>query len=300
MSLITDNKVQVTNNYYRTIGQQALEVIVAAFQCLGEAYGFEDLASVMFHEDKLKALESRLLERHAEADATVQFQTLLSRYSLNQDFEVEAFKLAVGGVASRLADFSTSALDVMMKTNTPEINLRECVLQNKIVYVLLPAIMKNPQTVALSKLVMADCRSVMASYQSHPVEDLPKPPFMIFASECSLYIDKSWSRMFEQARSSNISMLVTFQTPTSLQPAGDKTLSDIVMGNTKTKVFLKQVSMESAIKVADEIGMEINLLNGKESYIITPEKIMSLPIGECLVNVGNSQIERVRLIKMSD
>src|SRR5690606_9717590 len=188
----------------------------------------------------------------------------------------------------------------MMKTNTPEINLRECVLQNKIVYVLLPAIMKNPQTVALSKLVMADCRSVMASYQSHPVEDLPKPPFMIFASECSLYIDKSWSRMFEQARSSNISMLVTFQTPTSLQPAGDKTLSDIVMGNTKTKVFLKQVSMESAIKVADEIGMEINLLNGKESYIITPEKIMSLPIGECLVDVGNSQIERVRLIKMSD
>lgn len=179
-------------------------------------------------------------------------------------------------------------------TYSPEVNLEKCILQNKIIYVKLPIFNDHENAVNLAKLIVGDCRSAIARLQRLPVEELPNPPFMFFPNECSSYIDTSWCRMFEQGRSARFFMIPTFQTLKSLQPDGDETLSDIVMGNTYYKFFFKQLSTESAIEVAAELGMK-SVLGSDEAYIVEPEQIKSIPIGECLLLVGSRELYRLRL-----
>jgi hypothetical protein len=196
----------------------------------------------------------------------------------------------------RISDF------ILIKPNDPEnsntysheINFEECIRQNKIVYVKLPISNADKDAVALAKLIVGDCRSAISRLQQVPVEELPSPPFMFLPNDCASYIDESWSRMFEQGRSSRFIMIPTFQTINSLHSDGDEILSDVVMGNTYYKFFLKQVSMESAIQVAEEIGMKY-VAGGDDTYIVGPEKINSIPVGECLLKVSNEKIYHLRL-----
>lgn len=100
--------------------------------------------------------------------------------------------------------------------------------------------------------------------------------------------------MFEQGRSSRFAMLPSFQTLKSLQPNGDELLSEIVLGNTYYKFFFKQASKEEVENTSNIIGM-ICGLNGNETYITEPEKIGSIPVGECLLLVGNDDLYHLRL-----
>ena len=181
----------------------------------------------------------------------------------------------------RISDFMLIKPNDPENTNTysHEINIEECIRQNKILYVKLPKNNENVDAVALAKLIVGECRSAISRLQRLRLEELPSPPFMFFANDCSSYIDASWCRMFEQGRSSRFIMIPTFQTINSLHSSGDEILSDMVMGNTYYKFFLKQASMESAIQVAEEIGKERVGLSDA-TYRVEPEKINSIPVGE--------------------
>lgn len=100
--------------------------------------------------------------------------------------------------------------------------------------------------------------------------------------------------MFEQGRSSRFIMIPTFQTIKSLEHDGDAGLSDIVLGNTYYKFYFKQLTTEAAIQVANEIGMKSGS-GSEETYVVDPEQIKSIPLGECLLVVGMEQIYRLRL-----
>lgn len=174
------------------------------------------------------------------------------------------------------------------------INLEECILENKIVFVKFSIINDDENAVSLVKSIISDCRSAIARLQRLPVEKLPSPPFLFIPNNCSSYIDESWSRMFEQGRSSRFAILPSFQTLKSLQPNSDELLSEIVLGNTYYKFFFKQASKEEAENTSNIIGM-ICGLNGNETYITEPEKIGSIPVGECLLLVGNDDLYHLRL-----
>ena len=329
MSLLPDTAGNAGADFFRSSAQQALETIISAFQCLGKPYNFEDLASVFLYEQALMEVERRLHEDHHEADETTQFSALLSRYKTAKGFDMEKFKETLGGLAGRLHQFSTGTFGRVMNTYNPEVNLEECILQNKILYVMLPTMGKNEQAIALAKLIVADCRSAIARCQKRPVEELPNPPFMIFPDECGSYMDTSWSRIFEQARSSRIFMMPAYQTFANLQPAGDKTLSEIVMGNTYFKFFFKQLSTESATQAADELGTYLRTTyalgtgsgttmggaevdtspiksqgdssasnftqRDEEAYIVKPEHFKSIPIGDCLLLAGGTHLYHLRI-----
>lgn len=291
-------------DFFRSSAQQALETIISAFQCLGP-YNLEDLASVLLYEQALREVERRMLENHEEEQETKQFLALLSRYTTDNGFDMEKFKETLGGLASRIYQLSTGGFGRVMNTYSPEVNLEECILQNKIIYVKLPIFTDHDheEAVALAKLIVDDCRSAIARYQRLPVEELPNPPFMIFHNDCSSYINSSWCRIFEQARSSRIFMMTKFQTLASIQPAGDGTLSEIIIGNSYFKFFFKQLSTESATQSADTVGTYIKTTIGdsvvgqcgEEAYIVEPEEFKSIPIGECLLLVGDTHLYRLRL-----
>ena len=178
------------------------------------------------------------------------------------------------------------------------INLEECILENKIVFVKFSIINDHENSVSLVKSIISDCRSAIERLQRLPVEKLPSPPFLFIPINCSSYIDESWSRLFEQGRSSRFAMLPSLKTLKSLESDGANSLADIVMGNTYYKFFFKQASQEEAENTSNEIGTFFDL-KGNETYIVKPEKIGSIPVGECLLLVGSDDLYHLRLPNQS-
>jgi hypothetical protein len=303
MSFINAMTDDSSANYFRFSAQQAIETIIPAFKCLGKPYHLKDLASVFLHEQALMELKRLLIENHKEAEETNQLLALLSRYTTDKGFDMEKFKETLGGLAGRLHDVSTGTLGSVLNTYSPEVNLEECILKNKIVYVKLPMLSHPEQAVAIAKLIVADFRSAIGRCQRLPVEKLPNPPFMFNPNDCSSFIDTSWSRMFEQARTSRIFITTTFQSLQSLQPSGDEAISEIIMGNTQFKFFFKQLSLESATQAAEAVGKYIEFTvedgvaseDGKEAYILEPLQFKSIPVGECYLLVGGKDLYKLRL-----
>lgn len=294
MNTVFNKAGNADSNFYRSSASEMLETIISAFHCLGQAYILDDLVSVVTDEQALMEVKRRLLENHEDSQVTKQFLAVLSRYTTTNGFDMEKLKLTLGGLEKCISRISKNALGDIINSYNPEVNFEECIRQNKIVYVKLPISNEHVDAVALAKLIVGDCRSAISRLQRLPLEELPSPPFLFFANDCSSYIDTSWSRMFEQGRSSRFIMIPTFQTINSLQPDGDETLSEIVMGNTYYKFFFKQVSMESAIQVAEQFGMK-SVAGADDTYMVEPEKINSIPVGECLFVAGNKEIYHLRL-----
>lgn len=333
MSLLPDTAGNAGADHYRSSAQQALETIITAFQRIGLPYHFEDLATVLLSEQALFYIEDTLVNIDPQGHETVQYINLLNRYRQKDSFNMEEFKKTLGGLAGRLHQFATGTFGKVMNTYNPEVNMQECITQNKIVYVMLPTMGKNEQAISLAKLIVADCRTAISRCQKLPPHLLPNPPYMIFPDEAGSYMDTSWSRIFEQARSSKIFMMPAYQTFANLQPNGDKALSEIVMGNTYFKFFFKQLSTESATQAADELGTYYRTtvaigtgsgtsVNGsevdtspvkgtgdntavnftqreEEVYIVRPEHFKSIPIGDCLLVSGGTHLFHLRIPFMS-
>lgn len=305
MRLVSDTAVGVETDFFRLSAKQALEVFISAFQVIGKPYHLTDLESVLLDKEALLELKNILINNHQEAKETSAFLSLLSRYTTDNGFDMEKFKETLGGLAGRLHDISAGPLGDVLNTYNPEINFEQCILQNKIVYVKLPIFNSSKQAVALAKLIVDDFRSAIARCQKLSVEELPNPPFMFDPNECSAYIDESWSRLFEQARTSRIFVTPTFQTIKSLQPMGNEKISEIVLGNTKFKFFFKHLSLESATQSAEVVGTYIktNVAKGsvgknvEKEYIVEPKQFFDIPVGECLLLVDGSELYKLRLPK---
>lgn len=179
-------------------------------------------------------------------------------------------------------------------TENLELYMEEWILQNKIIYVRLPAPHDNKEASSLAKLIIANFRSAIAQLQQRLSENPLTPPFMLFPNQCSTYIDSSWIRMFGQGHLLRFFITPMFQTLECLKMDGGDALQDIVMGNTYYKFFLKQETTESATQVANQLGMK-SIYGSDETHIIQPEQIQSIPVGECLLLVGNKELYRLRL-----
>lgn len=294
MNTVVNTTSSADSNLYQLSASQAIETIISAFQRLGDTHNIDDWASALNNKQALIEVKRRLLENHEDSQETEQFLALLSRYTTDNGFDMEKFQLILGGIEKLIFQLSKSEFRHVINTHSPEVNLEECILQNKIIYIKLPLLNDHADAVTLAKLIVGDCRSAIARIQQLPVEKLPNPPFMFFPNECSSYIDFSWGRMFEQGRSARFMMMPTFQTLQSLQSNGDETLSDIVIGNTRYKFFFNQLTTEAAVQVADVIGMKCDL-RGNKTYMVEPDHIKSIPLGECLLLDACDQIYRLRL-----
>ncbi|NNH79191.1 TraM recognition domain-containing protein [Acinetobacter sp. ANC 5380] len=315
--------------HYRNSALVATQTIIAAFQCIGLPYSFQDLAACLQDFDALKHIESKLQLEHPDAHETVAWFSLMKNYTKDGFFNFEKFGNLLSGLAARLSQFSDGSFGQVMNSYNPEIDFEQCILQNKIIYVMLPTMAKNEQSIALAKILIADIRTAISNFQRLPPHMLPNPPFMILPDEAGSYIDESWGRIFEQSRSSRIFLCPCYQTYANLKPNGEEALSEIVMGNTLFKVFFKQLSTLSAQQAADEIGLykgttlalssgEGNSVSGdevdtspiqnqglnksssftqrdEELYHVKTEEFKYIPIGDCILYYGGTHLYHLRV-----
>ena len=315
--------------HYRNSALISLQVIVSAFQRIRKHYSFQDITACLKEFDAFKYIESKLQLEYPDSPETVAWFSLMKSFVKGKFFEFDAFRTLLSGLAARLSQFSEGSFGQVMNSYNPEIDFEECILQNKIIYVMLPTMAKNEQSIALAKILIADMRTAISHFQRLPAHLLPNPPFMILPDEAGSYIDETWGRIFEQARSSKIFLAPCYQTYANLKPNGLDTLSEVVMGNTLFKIFFKQLSTLSAQQAADEIGLHkqtaLALGSGEgisssgdevdtspiqnqganrasnltqrdeEVYHVKTEEFKYIPIGDCIFYYGGTHLYHLRV-----
>lgn len=250
--------------------------------------------------------------------------------------DVDRVKQTFGGLGSRLAQFGSGQFGQVMNAYAPEVRLKDCVMKGKILYVMLPTMGKNEAAVALARLAVADFRSAIAAVQDLPEAERPHRPFLGFYDEAGSYVTQAWSRMFEQARSARLVMVPAFQTKANLEVLGEE-LRAMVTGNTLTKMFFKPGEPDTAEWMADMIGNEMQVqrsisagssdstrgasmkdriskgavdghgsaasLNfsesAREGYKVTPDDLMRLDKGECIVVHNGSKVYKVHVPRLT-
>lgn len=331
ISLIPSTEANAGADYYRQEANQGITTLVSAMQACGLAYSFGDMSVLLSNAEALEWLEKRV---PYGTDAKDQFSLFLHKFKVPQRngqvaIDLKKLKDQLGGIGGRMFTFGTGAVGKVLNSYAPEVRLKEDLLANKIIYVMLPTMGKAEAASNLGKMVTGDFRSAIAQVQALPPEQRPGvPPILSFFDECGSYVTQAWSRIFEQARSAGLMMVPAFQTRANLEILGEELL-DTVAGNTLTKMFFKPGEPNTAEWFADMIGKEFaaeysitaNRGSGSakaahlahnpqgwsdsgatafsegraETHKITPTELTQLGQGECVVTFNGSNVYHIRV-----
>lgn len=323
LSLIPSTESDAGADYFKQAANQGIATLVSALQRAGLAYNFIDLTILLMSQAALNYLEGMVPPSPEKTSLSLfleQFRTKSNQGGVNID--MKRLKEVFGGIAGRLYMFGTGDFGKVMNTYDPEVNLRDAILANKVVYVALPTMGKDVAASNFGKMVVGDYRTAVAEIQSLPKHQRPWPPFFCFFDEAGSYMTASFNRVFEQARSAHQILCPAVQTLANFEAISPE-LKEMVVGNTWNKFFFKVGTQATAEEFAELIGMEQRITRSlsvtgnqgsnstptsagetgssqgaalgvgereQEDYKISPDDLKSLGKGECVMTYGGNKI----------
>lgn len=258
-------------SFYRSQATQALGTIISALQCLGKAFSFTDLVTLLQSDKALNEVSTLLMADEFKSDPrATAFQLWLDQYKFKDQSEgnqkrvnTDQLKKNLGGLGGELFRFATGKFGEVMNAYDPEVRLFEDMLANKIIYVALPTMGKVEAASALGKMFIGDLRTAVSRIQALPPEQRPgwkgsaqhpaKTAYFTFFDEVGSYAVQAMDKLFEQSRSAGIACYPASQTLANLEQVSKEFASQII-GNTWTKIFFKVGVEQTAEQLADLIG----------------------------------------------
>lgn len=319
LNLIPSTENNPGADYYRQTANHALTVIVAALKAANYRYHFGDLSILLQSDAALRQLE-RMVPESAERRSLQIFLDQFRQRSKNVVYiDIKRLKEVLGGMAGRISLFAQGKFGQVFNTYLPEISLTDIIMGNKFLYVMLPTMGKDTAALNLGKMILSDLRSAVANIQALPKRERPNPAFMVFADEMGSYVMPGIARLFEQARSANISLVPSFQSFANLSTVAPD-FADMIIQNNWSKVFFKFGSKDSSETAAEIIGKQVRYMRTvnvsqsesnsaqvlgtaprasegdssgaaeswreNETYRATPDQLKSLSVGEAVVMSG--------------
>lgn len=328
VSLIPFSENSPGSDHYRSEATIALTTFVAALQAAKLAYSMIDLSLLMMSDKALMELDEKLTNIDEFAEATINFKTFLSKCIKKGKIDTVYLKSMFGGVGGRIFQLGTGKFGQITSTYNPDVKLFDIITQNKILWVKLPTLGKTEAANAFGKILVSDLRTAVSWVLKLPDNQKPDPLFLASMDEAGSYVNDSWGRLFEQARSARIVMMPAVQTNANYIKVSDELLS-IVEGNTWNKIYFKVGDIDTANRVVEMIGKTktvkytiTNTENSSESRqnlqlapnsnlgdaagqnmgtqeieedIITASQLISLGIGECILTVGGKHVYHLKL-----
>lgn len=318
-------------DFYRQTVYQALLSLVGALKRARLRFTFEDLTimlqsgvAMQYILDRLKRIEAIETPGQPPSSERRTFEIFLDKYrksGRNGGGEIDTAKMkeAFGGMTGRAAAFSQGKFGEVFNHYNPEVDLTDIMLNNKMLYVMLPTMGKDTAALNLGKMLMSDLRTAVYNLQGVPKAKRPWPPFIVFADEMGSYVMPGIARLFEQARSAQVALIPGFQAFGNLDVVGAD-FKDIIMQNTWSKSLYRSGSNTSATEASEIIGEVLKYqrtfsesessgasssgnkfnpqfnesgndgegMSYKEAREarVTPDQLSSLGIGETIIMVG--------------
>lgn len=330
LALIPSTEHDPGTDFYKQQANQGLTTLIAALQKAKLQYSFMDLTILLMSPRALAELE-RITP---EGKERTQLQLFLEQYKSPDRntgklaIDIKKLKDTFGGIGGRMFVFGSGSFGTMMNTYNPELNLLDAITQNKIIYVMLPTMGKNIAASNFAKMLIGDLRTAIAHIQARPESEKPNPPYLVFLDEANSYVTESFQTMFEQSREARVVLVPAAQTLSGFD-AVDETLTEMVIGNCWTKIYFKIGTQDSAERAAELIGTYRGALVGvsetnsestslnpmaitpeynqgnaggsnytereEERYIVDPNVLKSLPIGEAIVTFGGDKVYHIKV-----
>ena len=335
LQLIPSTETNAGADFFKQEAKQALTTLIRALQTSKRAYNMIDLTVLLMSGAALLELEKKLQTAAPGSDELKEYSLFLDKFRVQPGpqnptggLDMKKLKEVFGGIGGRLYSFGTGKFGRIMNTYKPEVNLYDAIRGNKIVYVALPTMGKDTTARNFGRLVIADLRTAISWLQKLPQHERPWPPFMAFCDEAGSYVNDSWSRIPEQARSAHVFFVPAVQTCANFQAVSDE-LFEMVIGNAWTKLYFKVGTQASALEGAELIGKKLGVLKtvgggetdsssasllrhtpdsntGKgtsfnvgereqEMYIVTPDELKGLDKGECLMQYAGNKLFNIRI-----
>lgn len=328
MSVVPSTEGNAGSDFFKQSATEALTIIIGAIQAAGLAYSFLDLSILMNNDKALEELVSILKVRNPKCNELRNLRMFMDRYAVpgkdggKAKIDMKRMKETLGGIAGRMFQFGTGAFGDILNDYEPDIKLYECIRDSAIIYVALPTMGKDIAANNFGKMLLGDFRTAISWFQRN-IPDRPKIPFMAFFDEAASYVTESWAVVFEQARSAGVFLLPALQTDSGLSNISED-FKERVVGNNVTKFFFRLGSPAASEMAADVIGktrrstkstsysvgdstsrqhIQIspqksqgqNVGDGvsereEEVYLIEPDLLRSIRIGECVVSYEGSKI----------
>lgn len=247
-------------DHYRQSAAQAFRVLFDALDALEYNYTFQDFTTLCVSSQLLLELEGELASKHPGSSESIALSTFLEQYR-NRDakggvkINTEMLKKNIGGMISRLSQFASGKFGQVFNTYDPEIDLLDILMNNKMLYVMIPTMGKDTAALNLAKIILSDLRSVVARIQSMPEFMRPFPNFIALCDEMGSYAIDAVRTLFEQGRSAHIQMYPAFQSFSQLNKTGPD-FADIIIQNTWNKIFFKFGSKDAPEDAATILGMQ--------------------------------------------
>jgi intracellular multiplication protein IcmO len=193
----------------------------------------------------------------------------------------------------------------IIRTNLPEVDLRDVVLNRRILVVLLPALEKSPDELAnLGKIIIASLKTMMAAGLGEEVEGMynkiieRKPtfarnPFLCILDEYGYYAVPGFAVVPAQARSLGFSVVFSGQDLPTFQKASKEEAASIG-ANTNIKICMK---LEDPTET-----WEFFLKSAGESYVthVSGFQIDSKSVSGQYLDTKSAQVEKRARVDLLD
>jgi intracellular multiplication protein IcmO len=183
-----------------------------------------------------------------------------------------------------------------------EVDFVDVVFNRRILFVLLPALEKDPDALAgLGKLVVAGIRSALAPALGEKLEGTKKEvidtkptkskvPFVIILDEYGYYAVPGFAIVAAQARSLGVAVIFAGQDYPSFQKASKEEAASTV-ANTNIKICMKLEDPEDTFKVIEARGGEADVANSQGQ---------EMKNGSSYVDQKSTRIESKKRINLRD
>lgn len=198
----------------------------------------------------------------------------LSSLTPNYDKELSAEELAE---VTRLFSYGvqewSTTLDLfrvtygaIFDTQDPDIDVKDVVLNNKVWYVLLPALKQSPQTLsAIGRFLLSTFKIVFSELIGDSVigdakalyeetrSKKPDPAYLMILDEAGSYLPDDMDTVLAQARSTGVGVIISVQEIASLMKLNEAKAKRI-LNNTKLKICLAVDDPDSAKYYVERAG----------------------------------------------
>ncbi len=253
LNLIPASEENPGSDYYRQSANHALTVIFGALDAAKKLYHFGDLALLLQSDKAMEQLERLTPDGPERRSLSIFLDQYRIRNKNGAALDVKRLKEVLGGMAGRIALFAQGKFGEVFNTYAPEIDLIDIIMNNKMLYVMLPTMGRDAAALNLGKMIMSDLRTAVAYVQDQPKWKRPNPPFKVLADEMGSYVMDKVKTLFEQARSAQIMMFPAFQSFSQLNQVSPD-FADILIQNTWNKVFFKFGSVDSSETAVELLG----------------------------------------------
>jgi len=325
IGLIPSTETNAGADHYKQQVKTALNILIEAVQSTGRAFNSLDLAILMQSPRAMKYLDSIMQDGNPRR----QLQMLMEGFrGADGNIDIKKMKDTFLGMAGRLFTFGSGRFGQVTNSYTPDVRLLDAMLSRKLVLLQLPTMNKDLSATNFAKLMMGDLRTASAHVQALPKEERPWPPTLGWFDEAGSYISTSWNRMFEQLRDAHVILAPYAQTLANFTAITDE-LGQMIMGNTRLKLFFELGTQESAAEVADLIGKYRGVMRSmassgstsesvnslrmapeagignvsgqtftereEEMHLVTPDDLKKLGRGNCIATFGGASIFHLRI-----